>query len=264
MSPDRLQRGAFRERELSFALDRQHPDGLFTRHERRREGTARPDAAPGIVDESRLAALEDSRDERALRHAIPAGDHEPLVVAADDSDLIHAKATGERRSEPSQRHVERRFVRQGSLDRDQDLVSTPVAAGPRAQYSAHDSDQSQHRERHEAFHRFSRETRPLDLRKHERRAQEHRAHRRERAAAGAESQSGREHGQQIHVTEQRRRAGPFERDQRRHHRERGRDEADHAPSVRYTAKNTSALTSPGTRLSDHQRSQQLIAPRSAR
>src|SRR5207253_8533274 len=79
---DRRQRCALSDRNLPLSLDRQHPDGPTARHQRRREGTARPPTAAGILDEYWFAASENSRHQRALRHPKSTGDNEPIVVAA--------------------------------------------------------------------------------------------------------------------------------------------------------------------------------------
>src|SRR6267142_6538796 len=98
-------------------------------HERRRERLPGPTTAGGGADEHRSAGIEDSSDERARRNPVAADDHEPLTVTCDEREGVHAQAADERRAQPSQREVERRLVGERSLDRHQDLVAPPVAAG---------------------------------------------------------------------------------------------------------------------------------------
>ena len=139
-----------------------------------------------------------------------------------------------------------------------------MPAGVGSQHTAQHANQPEHGERHQRLDRIARETRPLDLRQHERRAQEYRRRGRQPAAHGAEAERRHQDGRQIGVAHERGGPGAFERDQDRHRREGGRDQAHRAPSVRYAAKKSDALTSPGTRLSDHHRSQQLVAPSTVR
>ena len=102
MSADRLQGDTLADRDLSRSLDGQHAHRPPARHQRRGERTARAAAGACIADEHRLAGGEHARDERAIGHPCSAGDREPLTVAGDQGDLVHAQTIRQRRAQPSQ------------------------------------------------------------------------------------------------------------------------------------------------------------------
>ena len=71
-----------------------------------------------------------------------------------------------------------------------------------SQHAAQHAHQTQDREGHQPLDRFGGETRALDLRQNDRRAQQHRGGGGEPAANGTEPQRGCEDGHQIRVTEE--------------------------------------------------------------
>src|SRR5438093_1254352 len=145
--------------------------------------------------------------------------------------------------------------------------SSARAGGERA---AEGADTPDEREGHEPLHRLRREPRALERGKHDGGVEDERGPGAQRAAEPAERERQRGDGDQIHVAERRRGVAASLCDQRRDEGQRqrrdGAEPAPHAPvpSSRYAAKKRSAATPPGTRLPDHQKSQQFPAPSSAR
>src|SRR5438445_310444 len=168
------------------------------------------------------------------------------------------------------RGVGRRAARQSPLERQKALVPRALPARACRERTAEGADAGDERERHEPFDRLRREPRALDRGKHDGGVEDERRAGAQRAAEPAERKRQRNDRQQIHVTERRGGVAAGLHDQRRDdgqgQRRGGGERARHAPvpRSRYAAKKRSAATPPGTRLPDHQKSQQFPALRSVR
>src|SRR2546428_606712 len=163
-----------------------------------------------------------------------------------------------------------RRARQCPLDRQNGLVPRPLPARARGERAAEGPSARDDGAGHEPLDRLRREPRALDLEKHDRRIEAERGPGAQRAAEPAERERQWDDGEQKAVTKHRRGTATGQRDQRcdtrERQRRRGGEPARHppVPSSRYAAKKTSALTTPGTRFPDHQKSQQFPALRSVR
>src|SRR5438128_1721005 len=201
-----------------------------------------------------------------------AGARPPLTraIAHDQPDVGRAQPLDEHGAQAPERGLERRRARQCPLDRQNGLVPRPLPARARGERATKGPNARDDGAGHEPLDRLRREPRALDLEKHDRRIQAERGPGAQRAAEPTERERQCDDGEQKAVTEHRRGTATGERDQRCDNRERqrrgGGEPARHppVPSSRYAAKKTSALTMPGTRLPDHQKSQQFPALRSVR
>src|SRR2546425_278185 len=190
--------------------------------------------------------------------------------ARDVPDVGRAQAIDEHGAHRAKRSLEQRHARQRPLDRQNGLVPRPLPARACRERTAEGADAGDERERHEPFDRLRREPRALDRGKHDGGVEDERRAGAQRAAEPAERERQRDDRQQIHVTERRGGVAAGLHDQRRDdgqgQRRGGGERARHAPvpRSRYAAKKRSAATPPGTRLPDHQKSQQFPALRSVR
>src|SRR5712691_11909542 len=256
--------------ERADPLDREHADRLTGHEERRGEHPARPAAIAHVGDEHRRPAGEHAGGDRPSSNTIGARHHLTRAIAHDQPDVGRAQPVDEHGAQAPERGLERSRARQCPLDRQNGLVPRPLPARARGERAAEGPNARDDGAGHEPLDRLRREPRALDLEKHDRRIEAERGPGAQRAAEPAERERQCDDGEQKAVTEHRRGTATGQRDQRCDNRERqrrrGGEPARHppVPSSRYAAKKTSALTTPGTRLPDHQKSQQFPALRSVR
>ena len=266
----RLERHALVAAELADPLDGEHADMLTGHEERRGDDAARAAAAPSVGDEHRRPGGEHARGQRALGHAVSTRDHQALTVTHDQPNVGDPQTLDERGAEASERGVERSRAGQRPLDRQERLVPRPLPARTRGEHAHEGADARDDGERHEPLARLRREPSALDLGEHDRRVEDERGPGAEGTARPAERERQRDDRDQIGVAKRRRGITTRERDQRRDPGKRqhrcGGEPACHGPvpSSRYPVKKMRAPTRPGTRLPDHQKSQQFPAPRSVR
>ncbi len=267
---ERLDRRALLAAELADPLDGEDADRLPGHDERRGEHAARSAAVTRVGHEHRCPTGEHAVGNGAGHHALGGRRHFPLAVAHDQPDVGRAQAIDEHGAHRAKRSLEQRHARQRPLDRQNGLVPRPLPARACRERTAEGADAGDERERHEPFDRLRREPRALDRGKHDGGVEDERRAGAQRAAEPAERERQRDDRQQIHVTERRGGVAAGLHDQRRDdgqgQRRGGGERARHAPvpRSRYAAKKRSAATPPGTRLPDHQKSQQFPALRSVR
>ena len=267
---ERLERRALLVAELADPLDGEHADRLTGHDERRGEHSPRPPAAARVGHEHPWAAGEHAGGDGAGHDALGAHHDLPFTVAHDQPDVGRAKAVEEHGAHRAKRGLERRHVRERALHRQNRLVPCALAARAGGERAAEGANTPDEREGHEPLDRLRREPRALERGKHDGGVEDERGPGAQRAAEPAERERQRGDGDQIHVAERRRGVAASLCDQRRDEGQRqrrdGAEPAPHAPvpSSRYAAKKRSAATPPGTRLPDHQKSQQFPAPSSAR